>query len=203
VVRAHALVLLLACSKPTVPVRPDFSSWDMLANHAAWQGAFVIDNGREAISITGDRVLNWDGTKEFTFALELVSPCSGWLVEGGARNAITYSVVDGALRYTGLSGGGYRRGSEAIVCRSGVYILDAAGICTYWQERAGLWSKTPGECGFKPDAKGVEGFLVKHEGINERFRIEGDSLVPSGLTTQKVTDYATAKALVDAKRSHR
>jgi len=201
VVRATlALALLVACGTADKPRRPDFSRWDMPATQKAWQGAFVIDDGREAIAISGDKVTNWDGTNEFTFTLELVSPCSGWLVEGGTRNAFTFTIVDGTLRYTGQSGGGYRRGTEAILCRSGVYILDAAGTCTYWQERAGAWSQAPGECGFKPDAKGVDGFLVKHEGIAERFLIEGDSLVPVGLATQKVADYAAAKAAVDAKR---
>jgi hypothetical protein len=193
------IVALFACGKAE-PQRPDFASWDMPAKQKAWQGAFVIDDGREAMSIRGDQVTNWDGDKEFTFTLELVSPCSGWLVEGGVKNGFTYTVVDGALRYTGVSGGGYRRGKEAIVCRVGVYLLDAAGTCTYWQERAGAWAKTPGRCGFRSRPDGSEVFFVLHEGINEIFTIEGDSLVPPGLATQKVADYATAKAAVDAKR---
>lgn len=200
-VRTTVLVIaLLACGKPTEPTRPDFSSWDMPAKAKAWQGAFLIDDGREAMSINGDQVTNWDGLQEFTYTLELVSPCSGWLVEGGVKNGVTYTVVGGSLRYTGLSGGGYRRGKEAIVCRVGVYLLDVTGTCTYWQESSGDWSKTPGACGFKPRADGSEVFFVHHEGINEIFTIEGDSLVPGGLATQKVADYATAKAAVDAKR---
>lgn len=201
-VRTTALVIaLFACGKSDAPTQPDFASWDMPAKQKAWQGAFVIDDGREAMAISGDQVTNWDGDKEYTFTLELVSPCSGWLVEGGTRNGVTYTVVDGTLRYTGLSGGGYRRGKEAIVCRVGVYILDAAGTCTYWQESSGVWSGTPGTCGFKPRADGSEVFFVHHEGINEIFTIDSDSLVPIGLATQKVADYATAKATVDAKRT--
>jgi len=194
------IVALFACGTTDKPARPDFSSWDMPAKEKAWQGSFVIDDGREAMSISGDTVMNWDGSEEFTYTLKLVSPCSGWLVEGGVKNGFTYTVVGGTLRYTGLSGGGYRRGTEAIACLFGVYVLDTTGTCTYWQERAGTWSKSPGECGFKRRPDGSEVFFARHDGINEIFTIEGDSLVPGGLATQKVADYATAKAAVDAKR---
>jgi hypothetical protein len=193
---ALAGALLIACGKADKPVRPDFSSWDMPAKHAAWQGAFLINDGHEAMSISGDQVRNWDGEKEYAFTLELVSPCSGWLVEGGVKNGFTFTVVNGALRYTGLSGGGYRRGNEAIACMFGIYMLDATGSCSYWHERAGTWTKTPGECGFKRRPDGTEVFFARHEGITEIFTIEGDSLIATALTTRKVADYATAKAAV-------
>lgn len=197
---ACSLLLLFACSKPSQPETPDFSRWDMPAKHEAWQGAFLINDGREAMSVSGDTVTNWDGRDEFTFTLELTSPCSGWLVEGGVKNGVTFTVVDGALRFTGLSGGGYRKGNEAIACLLGVYMLDAAGTCTYWQDRAGTWSKRSGACGFKPRADGSEVFFAHHEGINEIFTIEGDSLTATTLSTRKVADYATAKATVAAQR---
>jgi hypothetical protein len=213
-----------AGNKPTEPAAPapaptpkasgPFSGWDMAARTAAFQGAHVTPGNSlgmwEAWNVQGDKVTIWNGTDEKTYELTLISPCEVKVTEktsdGGSSSTVKhYTLKDGAI-VMGLGDAGARKGDEAIACVSNlVFTLDAKGTCTEWKASLfdeGKYEQKPGTCGFRKDGD-KEVFAVTARGYEHKLEVHGDALLSQQLASthsEKVADFAAAKAARDSKR---
>lgn len=191
-----------------------FAGWDMAARRAAFQGAHVTPGGVlgawDAWNVEGDKVTVWNGTTEKTLELQVISPCEAKLVErtpDGATMSTTshYTLRDGKL-VTGLGDAGSRRGSEAIACISNkVFTVDAKGVCTEWRAPMfdnGRHESAPATCGFRKEGD-REVFAANVHGSETILEVHGDALLSEQLArthSEKVADFAAAKAARDAKK---
>ena len=190
-----------------------FAGWDMAKRTAAFQGAHVTPGsslGRwEAWNVEGDKVTIWDGTAEKTYEFALLSPCEAKVTEreeGGSSSTTShYTLRDGAI-VKGLGDAGSRRGPEAIACISNLlFTLDAKGTCTELKAKRfneGQYEEAPGTCGFRQDGD-KEVFFAVVRGRETVLEVHGDALLSSQLArthSEKVADFAAAKAARDAKK---
>lgn len=191
-----------------------FAGWDLAARRAAFQGAHVTPGGAlgawEAWNVVGDKVTIWDGTTEKTLELQVVSPCEAKIIErtpDGATMGTTshYTLLDGKLA-KGLGDAGSRRGPEAIACISNkVFTVDAKGACTEWRAPMfdnGRYESTLATCGFRKDGD-REVFVATVHGSESVLEVHGDALLSAQLAqshSEKVADFAAAKAARDAKK---
>ncbi len=114
--------------------------------------------------------------------------------------------ASGRQALTGLGDAGSRKGSEAIACVSNkIFTLDAKGTCTEWTASMfdkGKYKQQPAMCGFKQDG-GKEIFAVTINGNERTLEVHGDALMSQPLAqshSEKMADFATAKAARDAKK---
>jgi hypothetical protein len=190
-----------------------FAGWGMAARRAAFQGAHVTPGSSlgawEAWNVAGDKVTIWDGKTEKTLEFKLVSPCEAKITErsGSSSSSTTthYTLKDGQI-VKGLGDAGSRRGGEAIACVSNkVFTLDAAGKCTEWSASMfddGKYEPKPATCSFKQEG-GKEVFAVTVHGHETTLDVHGDALLSEQLArdhSEKVADFAAAKAARDAKK---
>ncbi len=191
-----------------------WAAWDMAARKAAFQGAHVTPGEAlgawDAWNITGDKVTVWNGTAEKTLDLTLMSPCEAKITEKGADGSSSstvshYTLQDGKL-VTGLGDAGSRKGAEAVACISNkVFTVDAKGVCTEWSGSMfddGKYEQKPGTCGFKKDGD-KEVFAATADGHETTLGVYGDALLSEQLAnthSEKVADFAAAKAARDAKK---
>lgn len=208
-----------AAKEPAAPVAPKkpagpFAAWDLDARVAALQGAHVTPGGSlgtwEAWNVEGDKVTVWDGTAEKTLEIAVLSPCEVKVTErlpDGSSMGTTshFTIKDGAI-VKGLGDAGSKRGREAIACVSNtIFTLDAQGTCTEWEASMfddGSFEAKPGTCGWKTES-GKEVFAATVHGHETTLLVDGDALLSEQLAqthSEKVADFAAAKAARDAKK---
>lgn len=190
-----------------------WASWNMAARRAAFEGAHVTPGDMlgswQAWNVAGDKVTTWDGQKEKTLELAVISPCEVKIIEksesGSSSTTGHYTLADGKL-IQGLGDAGSRHGGEAVACVSNtVFTLDAKGTCTEWSAPmfdGGKYEQKPGTCGFRKEG-GNEVFAVTVGGHETLLEVHGDALTSSQLWqthSEKLADYAAAKAARDAKK---
>ena len=190
-----------------------FGAWDMAARKAAFQGAYVTPGSAlgawEAWNVAGDKVTIWDGSAEKTFDFKVISPCEAKVTEKGAdgssSSTIThYTLQDGKL-VKGLGDAGSKKGDNAIACISNKLFTLDGGKCTEWEASMfddGKYEQKPGTCGFKKDGD-KETFTAITDGHETVLQVMGDALLSEQLAqthSEKVADFAAAKAARDAKK---
>jgi hypothetical protein len=190
-----------------------FAAWDMAGRKAAMQGAHVTPGDAlglwEAWNVEGDKVTIWDGTTEKVLEISVISPCEVKTTESSAGGSMSttshYTLLDGKL-VKGHGDAGSRKGPEAIACISNtVFSVDAKGTCTEWSASMfgdGKYEQKPGTCGFKKEGD-KEVFAATVNGHETTLDVHGDALLSEQLFrdhSEKVADYAAAKAARDAKK---
>jgi hypothetical protein len=190
-----------------------WAAWDMAGRKAAFEGAHVAPGGSagfwEAWDVKGDKVTTWDGTKEKTLDFKLISPCEAKITEksdGGSMSTTHhYTIQDGKI-VSGLGSAGSKKGQEAIACVSNtIFVLDAAGKCTEWSASMfddGKYEQKPATCGWKKEGD-KEVFAATVHGSETTLGVYGDALLTEQLArahSEKVADFAAAKAARDAKK---
>lgn len=184
---------------------PDFAAWDTAGKKKAWTGSWVAkDNGSwQAWTVGADgKVQVRDGEKDETYNLEVEIPCYAYFAnEKGMKFPHPFTVkADGKIHTSG-SGGGYRKGSEAIFCdgSGSIFVLAADGKCTTYKDDFGKWVASPGECSLAKSADGKDVF--KHGDPNGgEFAIDGDAIIAGSNPTESAADHEAAKAAALAKK---
>lgn len=191
-----------------------FAAWDLEGRRKAMQGAHVTPGDSlgtwQAWDVQGDKVVVWDGTNEQTMELSVPSPCEVKTTvrsSDGSSSGTTshYTLKDGVF-ITGLGDAGSLKGAEAVACISNkVFTLDAAGTCLEWDESMfdkGKYESAPGTCGWKTEG-GEQVFVATVNGHETTLQVHGDALLSEQLArthSEKVADFAAAKAARDAKK---
>jgi len=185
-----------------------FAAWDMAGRQAAFQGAWVTPGDGlgswQAWNVTGGKVTIWDGTADKTLEFKLISPCEAktTLEHDGAKESTIhhYTLLDGKIA-AGLGDAGSKKGDDAIACISNKIFTLEKGKCTEWSASMfddGKYEQKPGTCSFKGDT-----FTAIDEGHETVLKVMGDALLSEQLAqthSEKVADYAAAKAARDAKK---
>lgn len=200
----------LPADQPSGP----WAAWDMAARRAALQGAHVVPGNAlgtwHAWNVTGDKVTIWDGTAEKTLELSVASPCEVTTTErspdGSSSGTTSHFTLQGGKLIKGLGDAGSRRGPEAVACISNkVFTLDAKGTCLEWERsmfKDGAYKSKPAECGWKQKGD-VETFIASVHDRTTELEVHGDALLSGQLArthSEKVADFAAAKAARDAKK---
>ena len=191
-----------------------FAGWDLEARKAAFQGAHLTPSDGmghwQAWDVKGDKVTIWDGTAEKSLELTVDNPCEVRVTEKSADGSssstmLAYTVRNGSL-VMGMGGAGARNGATAIACLSDVVVtLDATGACTEWKQDMfdrKKWASSPGTCSLaKVGDKEI--FKATVEGRERELQVDGDALLSeqlAGTHSEKLADFAAAKAARDAKK---
>lgn len=210
---------------------PTFDAWMPAGAVPAWQGAWISrltlsltasdapSDDPVALDIRGDAATAFDGARDHKLRFGVIAPCAVQFaqpirVEGSTNGGTAYHgaqfVIDGGTLRVGRGAAGYRKGKTAIVCsegrNAGVHILDAAGVCTTWQDWFDRWESKPTTCTWsRRDGHDVLTIgsgewapeLVARGDIleSEQFR----DYVNDGYY-RRATDFGAAKAEVVARR---
>jgi hypothetical protein len=192
---------------PPAKPAPDFAAWDTPGKAKAWTGSWVVkDNGSfQAWTVAADGTVQVrEADKDSSYKLEVAIPCYAYFATAtGMKYPHPFTVTaDGKLRSSG-SGGGYRKGSEAIFCDGSgtLYVLGADGKCAAWKNDF-EWSKSDADCSLAKSADGKDVF--KHGDPNGgEFAIEGDAIIGGKYPTEPAADHAAAMTAAAAKNAEK
>jgi hypothetical protein len=168
-----------------------------------------------AVEIKGGKATVSDGTVEASMNFAVRTPCEAQFAEpitegsmkgGTSYHSMMFVVQNGAL-VVGSGAAGYRKGKTAVVCSEGmdggVTLLDDKGTCITWSEKFGKWEKKDTTCAWS-QADGKDVLTIGTGDWAPKLQADGDVLTSEQFRdfvkyTKKATDYADAKAQVQAE----
>ena len=164
----------------------DFDLGAVIRNHA-WE-------------VNGNQVKIFDGQKERTRKIEIVTPCTIGLVnktERGTSTDYLKFTSDGEKIFVGMGNAGVRKGDVIVACGFNATLVYQGDKCTaFKQGLRGDWESEPGECSIEKRGED-EIFTFKAGMARGGLKIAGDALLSTRMennVAEKVASYEEAKA---------
>ena len=182
-----------------------FAGFDFAAAKQRWQGAWVLPGSTlgqtVAWHVDGDKVTEFDGTTEKTYAFAVYSPCQVTYTdeEAGVTTYHTFTFAGDTL-HTGLGSAGTTVGDAVIGCIGGRTYVLRGDTCEEWSEMFDDWKQQPADC--KLEGEGAERKLVTPAGelpfVGDSGALANEQM--QGNTATKHADFATAKAALTSAK---
>jgi hypothetical protein len=179
---------------PTGP----FAGFDFDAAAQRWQGAWVLPGEQAgklvAWEIVGDRITQFDGVADKTFAFAIYSPCQITYSDADA-GVTTYKTFTfaGEVLHAGLGAAGTVVGGATVACVGGNTYVQRGDTCEQWSELFDDWKQEPAECAI--EGEGPTRKLVTPSG--EIGFVDATALANEQMQRNVATphaDFAAAKA---------
>lgn len=174
-----------------------FADFDLDAVKTKLQGAWVIRN--QAWEVRGNQVTIFDGQKEKTEELEIVSPCKIGLVtkteRGSSTDYLKYT-SDGEKLYVGMGNAGVRHKDAIVACGFNAVLVHKEDKCTAFKQGfRGDWESEPAECGI--EKRGEDEFFNFKAGMTRgSLKIMRNALLSAQMernVAEKVASFEEAK----------